>query len=468
MSVFTFIISFMGSASSTAHTSLDFLLQSLPETFELFMEQRGLPSLSVAIVHDQDIIFKRAFGYSDIENEMPAIPETIYRAGSITKLFAATMLMQLVEQGRVGLEDRLDHYIPEYKPITSFSDTLPTTLLQLASHTSGLPVDAGVNFWHYYSSFLWVVLKGQVDMTWYVPKKELLASLHTVNIEHIPNKYSNYSNFGFQLLGMERAAKQSFEEYIQTNILHPLGISSSEFELNNEQRSRFAMDYVYLEPNFDRIIAPDWDLGAATFSGGLYSTPEDLVRFIALQFLDEADEKVDILNKDGIRRLRAPQSVPKPQSTESYGLGWGVYRLEDYQCIEHSGSHFGFFARIEALPELKIGVAIMANAKYSQGYIGPKKRLIRIVLEKFIPVLTIKSSESPFDPSSVDLGRYEGRYEVAGGYAKAAVYVEDHRLYMTFIQQPDFNEQFLPVGPNRFCFASDPEKNLCCCSMRTN
>jgi CubicO group peptidase (beta-lactamase class C family) len=217
--------------------------------------------------------------------------------------------------------------------------------------------------------------------------------------------------------------------------------------------------YTYFEPNFDRCTAPEWNLGAAAFSGGLYSTPEDLARFIAFQFLDDSNEKDGILSKDGIRRLRTPQSVPKPNSTESYGLGWGIFRVENYQGIGHSGSHFGFFARVEALPELKIGIAIMTNANYPQGYIGPKKRLTRIILEKLIPVMQIEQPETPFDPSSVDLKRYTGRYEVAGGYAKADVYLENRRLYMTFVQEPDFNEYFLPVGPNRFCFASDPEKN---------
>jgi len=459
--VFTILISLFGNGHSIAQTPLDSLLQSLPETFESLMEKRGWPSLSVAIVHDQKIIFKRAFGYADIENKIRATPETIYRTGSITKVFVATMLVQLVEKDIVGLEDRLDQYLPEYKPKSTFQSINPTTLRQLASHTSGLPEDAAINFWHYYSTFLWIILKGQTDMTWYVPKEELLATLSSVEIEYLPQKYSNYSNFGFQLLGiaLERAAKRSFEEYIQANILKPLGMTSSVLELNDEHRSRFAVGYVYLEPNFDRYIAPEWNLGSAIYSGGLYSTPEDLVRFIAFQFSDDRNDKFEIVSSDGLRQMRTPQSVPKPNSTESYGLGWGVFRVKGYQGIGHSGSHLGFFARIAALPELKLGIAIMTNARYPQGYIGPEKQLTRIILEKFIPVINKRKPEKPFNPADFNLEQYVGRYTVAGGYAEAEIKIQNHELTLTLTQHPDFHEPFLLIGPNRFCFATDPEKN---------
>ncbi|MBN1163771.1 MAG: serine hydrolase [Candidatus Krumholzibacteriota bacterium] len=458
---FAFLTILLQYAPSLAQDTLDSLLHTLPETCESLMKERGWPSLSVAIVHDQDIIFSRAFGFSDIENRSPATTRTIYRAGSITKVFAATMLMQLAERGVVGLEDRLDRYLPQYRPHSDLTDPRPTTLRQLASHTSGLPLDAGINFWHYYSNFLWVVLKGQLDLTWYVSKDELLSSLPTVKLEHIPNEYSHYSNLGFQLLGMalEKAAGKPFEEYIKANILEPLRLSSSGFRLTEEQRSRLAVGYVYLEPNFDRYLAPEWELGCAEYSGGLCTTPEDLARFLAFQFAEGEKGKNPILSADGRRRLRSPQSIPSPGTEESYGLGWGVYRLEKYQCLGHSGSHFGFFARMEALPELKLGIALMTNAVYPQGYIGPEKLLTRILLEKFIPLVETKEPEVSFHTGDMDLARYAGLYEVAGGYAQAEVKIENRQLYLSLVQQPDFNELFLPVGPHRFCFASDPEKN---------
>lgn len=455
------LVLFFSTRHVPAQVSLDSLLQTLPETCESLMQKRGWPSLSVAVIHDQKIIFKEAFGYADIEKEKKATTETIYRSGSVTKVFVATMLMQLAERGVVGLEDPLDKYLPGYKPKSPYPGTRQTTLRQLASHTSGLPVDAAVNFWHYYSVFLWIVTNGQIDIKWYVPTDELLATLNTVEIEHVPNSYSNYSNFGFQLLGiaMERAVEQSIAEYMQSNILKPLGMESSCFELTGEQRSRLAVGYVYLEPDFDRYIAPEWNLGSAVYSGGLFSTPEDLARFLAVQFLDDGTDESGILSCDGIRRMRSPNSVPRPRTTESSGLGWGVYRIQDYQAIGHSGGHLGFSARIEALPELKLGIAVMTNARYPEGYIGPEKSVTRIILEKIIPAFKRRERETPFEPENIDLERYAGIYSVAGGYAEAEVKAASGKLNVTLIQDPEFNEPFLPVGRNSFCFESDPGRN---------
>ena len=102
--------------SSLAQSSLDSLLQTLPATCKSLMEQRGWPSLSIAVVLDQKIIYSDAFGYADVDKKIPATINTIYRIASMTKLFNATMLMQLAERGKVDLNDPLIKYIPSYKP----------------------------------------------------------------------------------------------------------------------------------------------------------------------------------------------------------------------------------------------------------------------------------------------------------------------------------------------------------------
>jgi CubicO group peptidase (beta-lactamase class C family) len=194
-------------------------------------------------------------------------------------------------------------------------------------------------------------------------------------------------------------------------------------------------------------------------SGGLFSTPEDLARFLAFQFSDDREDEAAILSGDGIRRMRVPRSVPKLHSVESYGLGWSMSRLHGYQVIAHSGGHHGFFARMEALPQLKLGVVTMTNASYPEGYIGPEKNVSRIILEEFIPVFEDIQNEQPAIREEIDLHQYEGHYVVAGNYAEAVLQVRDEMLHMQLVQQPDFNEPFLPLGSLRFCFASDPERN---------
>ncbi|MGA7721462.1 MAG: serine hydrolase domain-containing protein [Ignavibacteriaceae bacterium] len=442
-----------------AQNSLDSLIQSLPATCESYMTQRGWPGLSIAVVLDNKIIYSQAFGYADVDKKIPATTNTIYRVGSITKVFNATMLVQLAEKGIVNLDDPLIKYIPEYTPEYP-AGCRPTTLLQLATHTSGLHVDCAQGFWHYYSNFLWVVKKGNGKIDWAINKDELIATLNKVKIEYTPTMYPNYSNFGFQLLGiaLEKAANKPFEEYIKTNILEPLGMKSSGFYPGEEHKSRFAKGYVYLEPDFKRFDAPDWDLNVLKYSGGLYSTPEDIARFILFQFEDRGENDSKILSGDGLRRMHSPQTLQNPDNKDTYGIGWALYEDMNMRVIGHAGGHWGFGAKVEFLPDLKFGVVTMTNCNYPGGYIGPDKDLTRIIIEKFIPALQKKKAVTVFNHDSVDLNKYTGQFAVAGDYANAKVYIKDNKLYMTLLEKPEFDAAFLPVGVNSFCFEADPGK----------
>jgi CubicO group peptidase (beta-lactamase class C family) len=446
--------------ASFAQNQLDSLVRTLPEICSQQMQQRGWPSLSIAIVLDQKTIFSQAFGYADVDRKIPATTKTVYRVGSMTKLFSATMLMQLAERGNVSLDDPLTKYIPQYKPKYEVN-TGPTTLRQLATHTSGLHVDAGQAFWHYLSNFQWVETKGQEKIVWGVTKEDLLATLDKVEIEYTPNTFPYYSNFGYQLLGiaLERAAGEPFEEYIKSNILIPLGMENSDFALDKEQESRFAVGYTFLEPDFKRHVAPDWDLTILKYSGGLYTTPEDIARFISFQFRDGKDGNPAILSGDGLRLMRTPQTSCNPASGDTYGLGWAIYNYNGHRIFGHAGGHWGFSAKAEVMPNLKFGVVIMTNCNYPQGSIGPDEELTRIIIDKFVPILEEKKTEIGPDTGSIDLEKYSGQYVIPGDYAHANVSVRNNTLYFSLQEKPQFDAAMLPVGSHQFCFALDPGKH---------
>jgi CubicO group peptidase (beta-lactamase class C family) len=443
-----------------AHNPLDSLIQTLPEICTQQMQQRGWPSISITIVLDQKIIFSQAFGYADVERKIPATTKTIYRIGSMTKLFSATMLTQLAERGKISLDDPLVEYIPQYKPKYQVN-TGPTTMRQLATHTSGLHVDAGQAFWHYLSNFQWVVTKGQENIIWGITKDDLLATLDKVEIEYTPNTYPYYSNFGYQLLGiaLERVVGEPFEEYIKSNILIPLGMENSDFALNIDQKRRFAVGYTYLEPDFNRYLSPEWDLTLLKYSGGLYSTPEDIARFISLQFRDGMDSHPEIISGDRLRFMRTPQTLRNPESGDTYGLGWAIYTYKGHQIIAHAGGHWGFFAKAEVIPDLKFGVVVMTNCNYPQGSIGPDEELTRIIIDKFIPLLEKKITEKASDAENIDLEMYSGLYAIPGNYANANLSIKNDTLYFSLVEKPLFDVAILPVGSHQFCFALDPGKN---------
>jgi CubicO group peptidase (beta-lactamase class C family) len=296
---------------------------------------------------------------------------------------------------------------------------------------------------------------------WGVTKKDLLSTLDKIEIEQTPNTYPYYSNFGFQLLGiaLENAAHEPFEKYIKSNILDPLDMRNSDFSLNDEQQTRFAVGYTYLEPDFKRYRAPDWELDVLKYSGGLYSTPEDIARFISFQFRDGMDGDPKILSGDGLRFMRTPQTLRNPQTTDTYGIGWAMYDYEGHQVLGHAGGHWGFGSKMSVLPDLKLGVVVMTNCNYPQGYIGPEKEFTKIIYEKFVPILERKKTETAFDFRNVDLQKYSGRYAVPGDYAQADVQVRNDTLYFSLVEKPEFNAAIQPVGLHQFCFVVDPRKH---------
>ncbi|MBN2200669.1 beta-lactamase family protein [bacterium] len=443
-----------------AQSSLDSLIQKMPETCVSLMEQRGWPSLSITIVLDQKIIYSQAFGFADVDRRIPATTKTIYRVASMTKLFTATMLMQLAERGKVNLNDPLIRYLPDYQPKYP-ANTGPTTLRQLATHTAGLHVDAGQAFWHYLSNFQYVVSRAREKIVWGITKDDLLSSLDKIEIEYTPNHYPHYSNLGYQLLGiaLESAAHEPFETVIKTNILDPLNMKDSNFNLDVDQQARFAVGYTYLEPDFQRFRAPEWDLSILKYSGGLYSTPEDIARFISFQFQDQMENHLNVLSGDGSRLMRTPQTLRDPESGDTYGIGWALYEYEGHPIIAHAGGHWGFSVKAEVLPEYKLGVVIMTNCNYPQGDIGPEKDLTKIIISKILPVLDSKKSEPLPDSRKGDLLRYSGTYSIPGEFAHAEVQLKNDTLQFSLIEKPDFYAAILPVGINQFCFAIDPGKN---------
>jgi CubicO group peptidase (beta-lactamase class C family) len=420
-----------------------------------------LPSLSFAVVCDRDIVYSQAFGYADLEKRIPARTETVYPAGSITKVFVATMLAQLREAGVVSLETPVRDLLPECQVRSPFPGTRPTTLRQLASHTSGLPQDAAVNFWSDYATFSWIVTGGATEMKWYVPREELLASLNTVELVHRPDVYSHYSNLGVQVLGMalERAAGQPMPDYIRSEILEPLGMKNSFFSPDQIEGPALAVGYVTIDPESPPVVAPDWDLGSAVYSGGLWSTAEDLARFLSLQFQDGEGGGTPILSVGSLRLMRTPQSVYEAYEHECYGIGWGIYRVAGYRVIGHGGAHLGFSARIIADPEAKLGIVALCNTNNPLAP-NPCKQLARELFAELRSAIEPQADETAFDPESVELGRYVGEYVLPGEFAMMKVSVEEGRLFVSLIQDPEFNEPFVPVGIHEFSFEADPTRTV--------
>lgn len=241
----------------------------------------------IGVVSGGNLVWTKSYGYADAARKMPATKDTVYRIGSITKQFTALMLLQLAEQGKVRLSDPVEKYLPEVNRLQNrFAGAPPITLVQLATHTSGLDREPDDEQMLY--------IKGPVS-EW---EKKLIATIPRTSYIHEPGTRYSYSNIGYAILGMalSRAAGVPYVEYIQERIVKPLGMSHTAFSLDGPTEEKRAKGFLIENGKVDAEEPERQERegrGRRLPNGGLYSTLGDLARFLAFE-MGEGNESVKL------------------------------------------------------------------------------------------------------------------------------------------------------------------------------
>jgi CubicO group peptidase (beta-lactamase class C family) len=358
-----------------------------------FRDKYHCPGVSVAIVHGNDIVYTLSLGSTDLENKTAATTDSKYPIMSITKLFTATMLMQLKEKGIVGLDDDVKKYVPEYKVPS------PTSLLQLATHNSGLPRNSPADIDFTVSVDQWMFSGGKGAIKGLSTNKELLRSLQFIQLEYPPFEFvppndRHYSNLGFSLLGiaLERAAREEYTSYVMHHICQPLGMTHTGFVNEPGISGAIAKGYRY---NMDRQTeVPSFDINSGIYAGGLYSTVGDLCRFISSQWKGEANAMMRQLKMDW-----------KPAFT----------------YVLHEGAFPGYRSIIVLNPGNRLGWVILTNGNDVDfnGINGALEGIIGGVYKQQV---------------KVGLQAYTGTYSLPGGYGKQTISMRGDSLYSDYLQ----------------------------------
>jgi len=324
-------------------------LAALAPRLDAEREQRGVAGMSVGVVYDQTLIWSRGFGSSNVETQEPATPDTLYRVGSITKLFTDTMLMQLRDAGKLNLDDPVANYLPDFPVSDPYSSPGPT-FRQLASHTSGLPREAPINYWRTRE---------------FPTEPELLESLQHTELLSAPGTVYRYSNLGVAIEGMalERVAGEPYERYVEERILSPLGMTASGFELTDAVRARLASGTPAASTPEGADRLPDF--GALTPAAGLYTSVDDIARFMALQFRDGNADTSPVLDGPSLQEMHSAASRGKAPG--DFALGWELGNIGGSSTIGHPGVVYGFTTQITLAPAAKLGVAVFTNGRTDPG-----------------------------------------------------------------------------------------------------
>ena len=304
------------------------------------------------------VVFEKAYGSGDLEWDVPNITQSVFRIGSLSKPFTAAAVAMLAQKGLLKPED----------PVVKFVPDLPkgwksVTLHQLLTHSSGVPNYTGQpGFWR------------QVVMRPVTPQ-ELVSLVRNQPLDFEPGRHWGFSNTNYILLGMviEQVARQKYAAFLRQNILDPLDMKDSGYDMPSVILKHRARGYS-ISPH-GIVNATYVDMSVPYSAGGLISTAGDLLRF------DQALYSDQLLNATWRERMFSPQ-VRTTVDDSSHGYGWFIGRDKGWLQHTHEGGFPGFATMVARYPETRSTIILLSNlstpeiAKINSGLsallLGPK------------------------------------------------------------------------------------------------
>ena len=315
------------------------------------MEAKEIPSMAIGLVAGGRLVWAEGFGHADAEGRVPATPETVFRVGSVSKLFTDLAVMQRVEQGRLDLDAPITVVLPELEPENPFGDggNAAITLRQLMSHRAGLVREPPVG--HYFDD------SGPTLAA-------TVRSLGDTRLVVVPGSRAKYSNAGIAAVGyaLERLEGRPFAEVLEASLLAPLGMESSAFDAPDELVARRAHALMWGIDGRE-FPAPGFELGMAP-AGSLDSTVLDLGRFLAALLAGGELDGKRILARETLEEMWTPQLGGEEALADggrAYGIGFALRRFEGTLRVGHGGAIYGFATELAALPEEGLGVVVTAT-----------------------------------------------------------------------------------------------------------
>ncbi|HTB25795.1 MAG TPA: serine hydrolase domain-containing protein [Puia sp.] len=295
------------------------------------------PGCEVLVAKHSEIIYKKAFGSANLELNVELKPDMVFNLASITKQFTAVAILQLVEQGKISLHDSLQKFIPDFP-----SKGYTITLENLLTHTSGIRDYMQIDY-----------PNSNMERLDYRPK-QLIDSFKNYALEFEPGTKFSYSNSGYYLLGyiIEKVSSKRYQDYMQDNILKPLGLIHTYFDsagiiiperVNGYQKD----DTVYKNEDY-------WSPTIEYAAGGLISNVDDLFKW------QKGLYSYQILKKESL--LKAFTSYQLKDGTPTgYGYGWFLKTSNGVKSISHAGGIPGFVTNEIYFPAEDVFIAILCN-----------------------------------------------------------------------------------------------------------
>jgi CubicO group peptidase (beta-lactamase class C family) len=372
-----------------------------------YVKEHRLAGATAGVVHDGHLAWSGSAGFADVASRVVADPATLHRVASITKTFTATAVLQLRDDGLLGLDDPIVAHIPELAAAEPAAGPIgAVTLRLLLAHQSGFQSEPPGTDWSHgrYEGDVLVNLTRVAEIGTRVPV----------------STQEKYSNLGYQLLGevVARVGGGSFAEHLRTRITEPLGMPRTMLgplppALEPDQATAYSGRWLS-----DVLRPVSEPLEMISSEGGLWSCVDDLARWAAFWLEKDDDGRhVGVLAHETRREMRTPRYLSDEGWTAAFGLGWYGVRKDDVIWVQHGGSLLGFRSSVCFDPQERVGTVVLINGMGIPGALAMSLgALARAAVLESEPVI---APPAPMPPAYADL---------LGVYADTGVFAELVRI----------------------------------------
>jgi CubicO group peptidase (beta-lactamase class C family) len=317
------------------------------EYVEKALSQYHVAGAAVSVVKDGKVLFEKGYGRADLENNVPVdVKTTVFQIASVSKLFTATAVMQMVEQGRLSLDEDVNNYLTAFKINNPYSK--PVTLRTLLTHTSGLDFRVP----------LLIPSSGDVLFDSLGPLENDLKD-HLTPVIREPGTFCQYNGYGIALAGYlaEIVSGKPLDRYIAENILEPLEMNHSSYGLTEPVLSYMSKPYRYLFGNYHK---QSYTLLSDHPAGSICASASDMANFMLAHLKNGDFNGKRILNPDTAIAMHA-HAYPEDDRLTGFGLGFYEGVRNGYKTIEFGGHLPCFSSKVSLLPEKNVGVFVAIN-----------------------------------------------------------------------------------------------------------
>lgn len=313
-------------AQSTSEPAIDAFINAE-------MARQKIPGVALAVVKDGRPTIVKGYGFANLEHQVPVKAETVFQSGSVGKQFTAMAVMMLVEEGKIGLDEKISKYLGEVP-----EGWQTVTVRHLLTHTGGL-TDYPRDF----------------DFRKDYTEDDLLKRAKEVPTAFAPGEKWAYSNLGYVTLGIiiHKVSGKFYGDYLKERVFTPLGMTTARVITESDIVPNRSAGYTLRsgEVKNQSWVSPSLN---TTADGALYLTLHDMIKW------DEALTAGKLLSKTGFEAMWTPVKL-NDGTLHPYGFGWALRKINGKPVIEHGGAWQGFKAHVARYPDSKLTVIVFAN-----------------------------------------------------------------------------------------------------------